>query len=219
MTPRPVHEHEFEPQHGLPERLPADERVLWQGSPHWSVLARRVFHLRVVALYFGVLLLWRLGEGLIAGHAGAELLQSLGWLLATQALGLALLALLAWLTARTTVYTLTDRRVVMRIGIVLTVTYNLPLARIDSADVHDAGGGCVDIALTLERGTRIAWLHLWPHVRPWHLRRPQPMLRALPQDQAVLEQLQAAWRLANPGIDAKPTGAASEVPQPAFAAR
>ena len=33
--------------------------------------------------------------------------------------------------ARTTLYTLTDRRVVMRIGIVLTVAYNLPLVRIE----------------------------------------------------------------------------------------
>ena len=27
------HEHELEPQYGLPERLPATEKILWQGSP------------------------------------------------------------------------------------------------------------------------------------------------------------------------------------------
>ena len=38
-APRPVHEHEFEPQFGLPERLPDSERLLWQGSPSWRALA------------------------------------------------------------------------------------------------------------------------------------------------------------------------------------
>ena len=33
-------EHEFEAARGLPELLPAGERVLWQGSPDWRGLAR-----------------------------------------------------------------------------------------------------------------------------------------------------------------------------------
>ena len=37
-------EHELEPQYGLPERLPATEKILWQGSPDASVLARSAFH-------------------------------------------------------------------------------------------------------------------------------------------------------------------------------
>ena len=104
---------------------------------------------------------------------------------------------MAWLTARTTAYTLTDKRIVMRIGIVLTVAYNLPLKRIESADLHDAGSSCQDIALTLERGTRIAWLHLWPHVRPWRVANTQPMLRALPDAPAVAALLATAWSEAN----------------------
>ena len=58
-APRPVHEHEFEPQHGLPERLPAGEHLLWQGTPDWRVIARRVFHVNKVAAYFALMLGWR----------------------------------------------------------------------------------------------------------------------------------------------------------------
>jgi Bacterial PH domain len=195
-TPPPAHEHEFEPQYGLPERLPADERLLWQGAPDWRVLAQRVFHFNKVALYFALLLGWRFADTLSdAGLATA--LRSLAWLVPVAAVGLGLLALLAWLTARTSAYTLTDKRIVMRIGIVLTVAYNLPLTRIESADLHAAGGGHHDIALVLERRTRIAWLHLWPHVRPWRVARPQPMLRALPDGQAVAALIVQAWREAN----------------------
>ncbi len=48
---------------------------------------------------------------------------------------------MAWLSARSTVYTLTDRRMVMRMGIVLTVTFNLPFKRIAAADMAPAPRG------------------------------------------------------------------------------
>jgi hypothetical protein len=222
-TPRAVHEHEFEPQYGLPERLPASERLVWQGSPSWTLLARRAFHADKVAIYFALLLAWRFGATLSDGAGLVPALRSTAWLLPLFASGLALLLLLAWLTARSAVYTLTDRRVVMRIGIVLTVTYNLPLARIDRADLRPFGqGDAGDIALALEPATRIAWLHLWPHVRPWRVSRPQPMLRSLPEARRVSALLAAAWSQAN-GVAATPAGPAEapRVPsrQPAFASR
>jgi len=203
MKPHVAREHEFEPQFGLPEPLPAGERILWQGAPDWKVLARRVFHTRKVAVYFGLMLAWRFLSTMADTQDIGAAFASLAWLAPIFALGLGLLLLLGWWSARSTVYTLTDRRIVMRIGIVLTVAYNLPLARIESADLHDAGGGCQDIALTLERGTRIAWLHLWPHVRPWRVAQTQPMLRALPDAPAVAGLLANAWSAVN-GVAAKP---------------
>jgi hypothetical protein len=100
---------------------------------------------------------------------------------------------LAWLTARTAVYTVTDRRVVMRIGIVLTLTFNLPLRTIETAAMRQGPNGHGDIVLALKGPDHIAWLHLWPHARPWHLTRTQPMLRALPQVANVAALLQKAW--------------------------
>ena len=35
------HEHEFEPQYGLPERLPQGESILWQASQTWRPLPAR----------------------------------------------------------------------------------------------------------------------------------------------------------------------------------
>ena len=32
---------------------------------------------------------------------------------------------------------------------------------------------------------------LWPHARPWHLSRPQPMLRCIPDAQSVAQMLAA----------------------------
>jgi Bacterial PH domain len=196
-------EHEFEAQYGLPEALPAGERILWQGAPDWKALARRVFHVNKVAAYFALMLAWRFASTYADTQSMIDAFASLAWLAPIFALGLGLLLLLGWWSARSTAYTLTNKRIAMRIGIVLTVTYNLPLKRIESADLHAAGSGCQDIALTLERGTNIAWLHLWPHVRPWRLAQTQPMLRALPDASAVAALLATAWSEVN-GVAATP---------------
>lgn len=180
-TLQPAAEHEFEAAPGLPEPLPADERLLWQGSPHWPTLAREAFHLRKIALYFGLLLAWRMAELLAAATPPLALLKLMAPPVLLAGLGLGVVALMAWLSARSTVYTVTSRRVVMRIGIVLTVTFNLPHGCIAAAGLRRGRQGRGDIALQLAGSDRIAWLHLWPHVRPWQVRQAQPMLRALPQ--------------------------------------
>jgi hypothetical protein len=214
MKPQIAREHEFEAQYGLPEKLPEGERILWQGAPDWQVIARRVFHVNKVAIYFALMLAWRFASTLSDTQSISAAFASLAWLAPFFALGLGLLAVMGWWTARSTAYTLTNKRIVMRIGIVLTVAYNLPLKRIESADLHDAGSSCQDIALTLERGTRIAWLHLWPHVRPWRVANTQPMLRALPDAPAVAALLATAWSEVN-GLAASPRPTVQAAPQQA----
>ncbi len=185
-------EHEFEAAHGLPESLPGGERLLWQGSPDWRALARDAFHVRGFAVYFGLLLLWRAGNVVGGGGSALDVAVAVGWLLPLAALGVGLFALIGFLTARTAVYTLTNRRIVMRVGIVLTVTFNLPFARIESVDLRRRADGTGDLTLKLSGSDNIAWLHLWPHTRPWHVKRTQPMLRALPEAHRVGTLLAAA---------------------------
>ncbi len=187
------HEHEFEPQHGLPEPLPAGERLLWQGAPDWRRLARHAFHVRKLACYFAALLVLRFVAFHDAAGGVTGALQTTVQLLPLAAAAIGIALLLAWLTGRTTVYTLTDRRVVMRVGIVLTVTFNLPLRHIESAALHPLEDGTGDIALALDASTQTAYLHLWPHARPWHLVRTQPMLRAVPDAARVAALLHRAW--------------------------
>lgn len=174
-------EVEIEEVEGLPGRLPPDERVLWQGKPTWQSLARRCFRVRMVAVYFGIFaLLWAglaLAEGagvFAAALAGLKLVP-------IAALGIALLMGLAYLTARTTIYTVTNKRVAIRFGIALPMTVNLPFVRIGSADMVRYADDSGDIVLSLTGPDRLAYLHLWPHVKPWRFAKAQPMLRGLPQ--------------------------------------
>jgi hypothetical protein len=199
-VPRPtapgVREHEVEAAPGLPEPLPVNERLLWQGGPDWRRLAIDAFHVRKVALYFALILLARGGFVLSDGGGAAKALIAMLWLTPFVAFAVGALLALAWMTGRTTIYTITSKRVVMRIGIVLTVTFNLPFKHIAGAGLRLTRDGHGDIPLQLTAGNRIAFLHLWPHVRPWRIGRPEPMLRALPEAQRVAGILTAAWQAA-----------------------
>jgi hypothetical protein len=176
----------------LPEPLPEDEQLLWMGSPSWSSVGRRVFHLRALAAYFGAILLlhgwWQLSTGL----SPADAVRSVTALIPLGVAALAAFALLAWLTARSTVYAITDRRVLMRIGVALSITVTIPLRRVASADLRIHPDGTGDIALALAGTDRIAYLHLWPHARPWRIRDATPMLRSVTAVSEVADILRQA---------------------------
>lgn len=175
--------------HGIAERLQPNERLLWQGSPQWRTLAVEALHVRKVALYFAALALWHLIDAFGSSESASAALSHLAWLALAALLACGLLALLGWLAARTTLYVITDRRVVMRCGIALPITINLPFTNIESVALRLRRDGIGDIALTLQTSSRVAYLHLWPHARAWRLSRPQPMLRALPNAHAVARSL------------------------------
>lgn len=173
-----------EPVRGLPEVPPEGERVLWQGTPSWWALARDAFVVRWVAVYFAGLAVWR---GWAAYHAmsPAKGVEAAVILIGMGAVACAIIALMAWVQARATVYTITNRRVAMRVGAALTVTLNLPYRWIGSADLHLRRDGTGTIALDLMGETRFSYLVLWPHVRPWHMRKVQPALRCIPEAEWV----------------------------------
>jgi len=205
---------DFEPVRGLPQSLPSGEHILWQGAPAWTGLAVRTFHLRKVALYFAFLLAW---HGLSAVSAGDGVIQALLSTLRLAPIALAalgVLALLAVLAARTTVYTITNRRVVLRIGIALPMTVNIPFVRIERAALKTHRDGSGDIPIATGGADRLAYLVLWPHVRPWHITHPEPMLRAV-RDGAAVAAILARAVSATTAQAAAAVGAAPEAHAPA----
>jgi hypothetical protein len=172
---------ETEPVPGLPALPPDGERILWQGSPDWRLAARRILHVDKLAVYFALLLAWRIVSANQAGASPQEAFAAALWLAPLALLALAVLCLIAWLIARTTIYTITTARVAMRFGVALPMTVNLPFKAIASADVAERLDGSGDLALTLNDTGRIGYAVLWPHARPWHYARPRPMFRCLPK--------------------------------------
>jgi hypothetical protein len=198
-------EFEHEPVRGLPARVPPGEQILWQGAPDPWLLARHALHLRKFAVYFALLVIWRIvtafSDGLSPGAATFAIASSL--VLSLAALGL--IAGLAWLMSRTTVYTITNRRVVMRFGVALPLSFNIPFRIVQAAELKSTADGGGDISLSLSGPDRMSYLVLWPHARAWQLASPQPTLRALRGANQVAELLGQA--LATSTFDNESTAA------------
>lgn len=198
-----MNEHDDEPIRGLPGYLPQGEAIVWQGAPDWRVLALTAFRTPWVAGYFALLALWSvMGSGSRSG-----LMFTLGF----AATALILLVVLAWASARTTVYTLTTRRIVLRIGIAVPTCVNLPLRLVGAVDLAAHARGTGDIALAVSAPMRLGVLALWPHARPFHFARPQPTLRAVP-GAADIARLIAAHCVAVQGAGAIAPHPAADAP-------
>ncbi len=171
--------------HGDRMGTPApDEKVLWKGRPALGLFARSAFHTVKLGLYFAALVIIALATG---NQTAAMVAAGLGVAL------IGLLYLLAWLSVRSTLYILTDVRLILRIGIAIETRVNIPLKQIKSAVLRAHGADYGDIALELDGDRLLGTLILWPHMRPGRYARPQPMLRAVP-GAAYLAQLIAEAR-------------------------
>lgn len=179
-----MNEFETEPVYGLPERLPPGERIVWQGSPEAVALAISAFRLRGLLVYFALLASYPLIKALLDGTPLAAALPGVVAMFVFAATAMAGFCLLAWLMARTAVYTITNRRVVMRIGVALSMSINIPFRAIEVAALSLNSNGTGNIALKLV-GARLGYFTLWPHARPFYFRQPEPMLRAIVDAQAV----------------------------------
>jgi hypothetical protein len=60
---------------------------------------------------------------------------------------------------------------------------------VQAAGLKLHGEGVGDIALRLVPEQKIAYLFLWPHVRPWHFSRPEPTLRCVAGAESVAQML------------------------------
>lgn len=182
---------EIEPVEGLPEKPPEGEQILWQGRPDWWRLSIEALSLKWVAGYFALLAVWRFISVVDLMPLGRAVGAAVPFML----LGLVVCGLLiavAYVQARATMYTVTDARVVMRIGAALTVTLNLPYTQVGNAMLDLRKGGTGTIALETLGETRLSYLVCWPHIRPWHMRQAQPALRCIPEAERVAHLLAEA---------------------------
>jgi hypothetical protein len=176
----------------LPAPLPVGERVIWQGKPSFKGLALRSFHIREVAIYFGLLLIWRLSSNWSHGVPAGEAFTSALWLIVPAISSIAVLAGLAWLFQRAACYTITSKRILFQFGVALPMTMNIPLGKIANAALKTYRDGSGDIPLRLNDEGRVSYLLLWPHVRPWRLRVTEPMLNSIPDAAKVAAKLAEA---------------------------
>ena len=211
-------EHGLEPVPGLPEALPLGEVLLWQGAPAWAEIAQRVFLVRWVFGYFAVLALWEVlsttmqGGTMVAAFGAAALLLLVGMV------AIGILTLLAKIVSRSSVYSITSRRLVLRVGVALPITINIPFVAIAGADLRNRKDGHGDIVLELLPSHRVSWIALWPHCGGWSFGRPKPMLRGVANAAEVAKILgEAVAATSGSGISRSAAGPVAEMPSGATA--
>lgn len=180
MRTATIREHEVEPVPGLPGKLPEGEGILWQGSPRPVAFAVQAMRLKGLTVYFALLVCWALADAATSGGHPADMVRApaviilLGWAC------LGVLFLIGRAMAKSAIYTVTNKRLVLRVGVALPMTINIPFASVESAAVRRHKDGTEDVVLTLLPEHKASWVALWPHARPWRFGRAEPMLRAVP---------------------------------------
>ncbi|MCC7055133.1 MAG: PH domain-containing protein [Gemmatimonadaceae bacterium] len=194
---------------GEVRRLPAGERVLWQGAPDRRSLAR--FLLRERWLLAFVAFSFALGAAEALQHAegaGARLVGVATLSAVMAAIAIVAVRIFAWLLQRTSKYVITDRRLYFNIGIVLRADANVPYTSIEGVDLLRHKDGSADLMVTLGESQEIPWLLLFPHMSWRGAKRGRPTFRGLRDADAAATAVVGALRACTAGgADAGATGA------------
>jgi len=214
-------EHDLEYRPGIPHPLPQGEQLLWQGRQRWYPLARRAFRCHAVLAYFALVYLLVAGFEVSSGTGIVAALWGAKWVVLPAAGAYAILAGIAYAFAKTTIYTVTTERLLIRSGVALPMTVDLPLKLVDAAELVRFPDGSGDLTLKLARGQRAGYFLLWPNVRPFRFRRPEPTLRALADPQGAADVVTRALKgTLEPGTRSvlstdRPRSAVGSAPRPA----
>ena len=173
----------------LSENLPNGEQLVWQGQPERRALATRAMYLKYIAFYLVALIAARTGYLILDGESVATWSGMLVWQVLASAFVMLLIVGLAAVYSRTTRYSLTNERLIIKTGAAITIHINLPLQQIIAADLREYSDGTGDITLQVSRAEKLYWLLIWPNVRSWWIRPLRPVLRGLKDAQAVAHLL------------------------------
>lgn len=165
-------------------------------------MSKESLNLYWVAGYFVFLAAWRFTAVVDLMPLGQAIWASVPFLI-LGAIACAILLVIAWVQAHYTVYTVTNRRVAMRIGAALNVTLNLPYTQIANANLDLRKAGTGTIAFDLLGDTRISYLVCWPHVRPWKISPTQPALRCINDAERIAAMISEAAqaRVSTPQVE------------------
>ena len=180
-----------EPIKGLPGVPPEGEDIVWQGAPNWWSLAKESLSLYWIFGYFVLLAVWRFTTVYDLVGTGRALAATVPFVL-SGLLACLILMLIAYVQAKSTVYTITTKRVVLRIGAAFTISLNLPYTRIINASLGLRRDGTGNIALEVSETRQLSYFILWPHVRPWKMSKPFPTLRCIDEPERVAKLLAEA---------------------------
>ena len=81
---------------------------------------------------------------------------------------------LAGIQSQSSVYIITENRVIIKSGAALSFLISIPFKKIKAVNLQKRKGSLGTISFELSSGKRVPYISCWPSVRPWKLKNTEP---------------------------------------------
>jgi uncharacterized protein with PQ loop repeat len=139
-----------------------------------------MFGTRWVLVLFGILAVSSIFSGLNHDASAGKIALTFFTMLFLGAAITGFCMVWGWLVAINTIYTITDKRLIIRHGVTMPMAINVPYAKVATAAAKVREDGSGDVSVAMLDGNNVSLFAIWPHNRPWNWQGVAPAMRAIP---------------------------------------
>lgn len=163
----------FESHENILEAIPDGESILWKGKPSFWGFSWHFFGLKLIAIYLMILSVVFAARLTVTDFYTAFAFDFLPFLL-SGILASCILMALAGIQSQSSVYIITENRVIIKSGAALSFLISMPFKKIKAVNLQKRNGSLGTISFELNAGKRVPYISCWPSVRPWKFKNTEP---------------------------------------------
>ena len=163
----------FEAPKNILDAIPHGESILWKGRPSLWGFSWNLFGLKWIALYLSMLSIVSVARFFASDFYTAFYVDFLPFFLSGIFASIILIGLAA-IQAYSTVYIITENRVIIKTGAALSFLISMPFKKIKEVNLQKRGASIGTISFELFSKKRVPYISCWPSVRPWKFKKTQP---------------------------------------------
>ena len=163
----------FEAPKNILDAIPDGESILWKGKPSLWGFSWNLFGLKWITFYLSILSVVSIARFFASDFHTAFYIDFLPFFL-SGIFGSIILIGLAAIQAYSTVYIITENRVIIKTGAALSFLISMPFKKIKEVNLQKRGASIGTISFELFSKKRVPYISCWPSVRPWKFKKTQP---------------------------------------------
>ena len=163
----------FEVHKNILDAIPEGESILWKGKPSFWGFSWYFFGLKLLAFYMIILSLVFAARLTVTDFFTAFVGDFLPFLVSGILTSCILMAL-AKIQSQSSVYIITENRVIIKSGAALSFLISMPFKKIKAVNLQKRKGSLGTISFELNSGKRVPYISCWPSVRPWRFKNTEP---------------------------------------------
>ena len=163
----------FEVHKNILDAIPEGESILWKGKPSFWGFSWYFFGLKLLAFYLIILSVVFAARLTVTDFFTAFVVDFLPFLLSGILTSCILMAL-AKIQSQSSLYIITENRVIIKSGAALSFLISMPFKKIKAVNLQKRKGSLGTISFELNSGKRVPYISCWPSVRPWRFKNTEP---------------------------------------------